>query len=276
MRSVYARVSWSTINAANALLVLTLPATVAAAARAAAQAGSYALVGVSGDNDPSHGAFYTYGVVMRLVPGLDGSVDVYENLAVMPLVYDGAPFATQRGTYSDTYTYAVGDTVFYPATATYYRLMQPTPAASKADRPVLAADGTVSVPWTPVSVPGYRAIRMRADGLPAAGQVLFREVMDRFGTFGAMLLPVNAPGAGPNPLLRSKVAAKAQAAFTLQVNGVVVGYAVFPAGKTIAGFSTVGSKSVQVNLGDIVEVFAPTTQDAPLSDVLGFLNLTVY
>lgn len=93
VRSVYARVPWNTINAANALLVLTLPSTAAAAARAAAQAGSYALVGVSGDNDATHGAFYTYGVVMRLVPGLDGSIDVYVNLADPKLTGSGFAYA---------------------------------------------------------------------------------------------------------------------------------------------------------------------------------------
>ncbi|MCJ2015575.1 hypothetical protein [Methylobacterium sp. J-076] len=93
VRSVYARVPWNTINATNALLVLTLPATAAAAARAAAQAGQFALIGVSGDSDATHGAFYTYGVVMRLVPGLDGTVDVYVNLADPKLTGSGFAYA---------------------------------------------------------------------------------------------------------------------------------------------------------------------------------------
>ena len=150
------------------------------------------------------------------------------------------------------------------------------PAGTKPDRPLVGADGSFTVPWAPVSVPGYRQIRVRADGLPAAGGVLFREMLDRYATFGAGLQPANAPGAGPLPLLTSKVAAKAQAALTIKVNGVIVAYAVFPAGKTYAGFSTVNNAAVQINLGDVLEVYAPATQDATLSDVLGFLNLTVY
>ncbi|MCJ2015577.1 hypothetical protein [Methylobacterium sp. J-076] len=205
----------------------------------------------------------------------DAAVDLASG-AMMPLVYDGAPFATQRGTYSDTYTYAVGDVVFYPATATYYRLMQPTPAASKPDRPILAADGTVSVPWTPVSVPGYRAIRIRADGLPAAGAVVCREMMDRFGTFGANMVPANAPGSGPSPILRAKTAAKALCYFTVKLNGTSIGLLAFAANSAVAGFTTTGGKTIQVNLGDVLEIFAPATQDATLADVLGFLNLTVY
>lgn len=107
--------------------------------------------------------------------------------ALMPLVYVGAPFATSRGTYSDTYVYQVGDSVFYPGTATYYRLMQTAPAGTKPDRPYLTADGSLQVPWAPVSIPTYEAIRIRVDGLPAAGARVMARMQDRFATFRGKL-----------------------------------------------------------------------------------------
>jgi hypothetical protein len=205
----------------------------------------------------------------------DAAVDLASG-ALMPLVYDGQPFATNRGTYSDTYAYQVGDSVFYPATATYYRLMQPAAAGTKPDRPYTAPDGSFQVPWTQVSLPNYRAIRIRADGMPAAGALVFREMMDRYATFGANMVPANAPGAGPSPVLRARTAAKALCYFTVKLNGAVIGLLAFGANSTVAGFTTTGGKNIQVSLGDVLEVFAPATQDATLADVLGFLNLTVY
>jgi hypothetical protein len=93
VRTPYSRFTWQVVNQANALLRLSLPASAKAAATAAAAAGRFAVIGVSGDNDPTHAAFFTYGKVMRVGPAPGGGVDVEVNLADPSVTGSGFAYA---------------------------------------------------------------------------------------------------------------------------------------------------------------------------------------
>lgn len=198
---------------------------------------------------------------------------------IVRLVLDGKPAQTQRGTYVDGATYVPGDVVFYPPTGTYYRCyLKGTPAGSKPNNPLQQADGTYTFPWGRVSVPAYRALRVRADGKPAAGALVQREMMDRYCQIG-----VNFTGSiqsnitlGPNSIVKSKAVAAASALFPVKLNGVIVGYIAFAANAAVAGSTTVNAQPVNVSPGDLIEVYAPATQDGTFADVYGYLTIIQY
>ncbi|MCJ2088483.1 hypothetical protein MKK88_21225 [Methylobacterium sp. E-005] len=213
---------------------------------------------------------------------ISDAADPAKDIAAGKLVavaYDGKPAQTQRGTYVDGATYVPGDVVFFPPTGTYYQMyLAGTPAGSKPNNPLQQADGTYTFPWGPVSLPAYRALRVRADGKPAAGALVQREMMDRYCQIG-----VNFTGAlqanislGPNSIVKSKTAPAAAAQLTVKLNGVAVGYIAFAAGSSLAGFATVNAQPVNVSPGDLLEVFAPTTQDTALADIYGYLTIIQY
>lgn len=209
----------------------------------------------------------------------DPAVDIASK-ALFVLVYDGRPAQTYKGVFAADATYAVGDTVSYTPTGTIYQLISDAPAGTLPTAYLQAADGTVTFPWAPVSLPGYRAIRIRLDGKPSASAVLVRELADRVGTFGTNLTNVAYDTRGPNSVVKSKIGATAQAQFALKVNGNVVGYITFApaaAGSPgVAGLSTTNAAPVNVAAGDLIEVIGPATQDATLSDLYGFLSLVQY
>lgn len=93
VRTPYSRFTWQVLNQANALLRLTLPASARAAAIAAAAAGKFAVIGVSGDNDPTRAAFFTYGKLMRVIPAPGGGVDCEVNLADPSVTSSGFAYA---------------------------------------------------------------------------------------------------------------------------------------------------------------------------------------
>ncbi|MGW9821949.1 hypothetical protein ACUXK4_004538 [Methylorubrum extorquens] len=72
-------VSWQVLTVTNAVLTLTVPDS--AAARDAARTGAAALIGVSGDRDPTHATLYVAGKVMAVKPAPGGKIDVVVNLA---------------------------------------------------------------------------------------------------------------------------------------------------------------------------------------------------
>jgi hypothetical protein len=129
-----------------------------------------------------------------------------------------------------------------------------------------------------VIIPAYRALRVRADGKPAAGALVQREMLDRYCQIG-----VNFTGAlqsnivlGPNSIVKSKAVAAASALFPVKMNGTVVGYIAFAANAAVAGFTTVNAQPVNISHGDLLEVYAPATQDSTLADVYGYLTIIQY
>lgn len=60
---------------------------------------------------------------------------------------------------------------------------------------------------------------------------------------------------------------------TLALSGTTIGTVAFAAGKTTATYMTTGGNPVLVNLGDIINLTAPATQDSALADLIGFIAL---
>lgn len=200
----------------------------------------------------------------------DPAVDL-GNGALLPLVYDGQPAQTPKGTYNAYATYALGDVVYYPATGTYYQLMSLAPAGTGPGTPIINGASYV-FPWAAITVATYRALRIRADGKPAAGAVVLRELLDRATAFGSNFNNTFAGTVGPLPIVKAKTGPAAAVTFKVMVNGTQVGSISFAQGATVATFSTPNSQPYMMSAGDLVEVLAPATADNTLADVYGFLN----
>jgi hypothetical protein len=205
----------------------------------------------------------------------DGPAEDLATGALLPLVYDGRPAQTMRGTYTDVVTYAPGDVVNNTRTGTYYQLVEAVPAGTKPTD--LIVDGpSFRLPWIPVSQPAYRAVRLRADGKPGPGTVLVREMIERGGAFGVAFGPVLEEFVGPAPRVTAKAAASGTTALRVFVNGNQFGTITFSAGSTNASFATLAPAARFVSVGDVLEVLGPTTADGTLSDVYGYLNLMLF
>ncbi|MFH6786617.1 hypothetical protein [Methylobacterium sp. MA0201] len=156
IRTPYARMAWQVRNIANARLVITVPAAAAAEAYLAAQRGWCAHVGVSGDKDPTHAAFYTVGTIMGVSPAPGGKVDVQVNLADPALVLSGAqPSIAGDAT-------AVGLPEFdglYP-----YDVNSPETAAIAGRRAFWLTDPTNHTPVIEDTVVGRRVVDLGGGG----------------------------------------------------------------------------------------------------------------
>jgi hypothetical protein len=60
---------------------------------------------------------------------------------------------------------------------------------------------------------------------------------------------------------------------TLALNGSTIGTVAFGAGKTVATFTTTGGVPFLSDLGDVLTLTAPATQDAALADLVGYAAL---
>ncbi|MEE7456786.1 hypothetical protein MPAR168_00740 [Methylorubrum populi] len=60
---------------------------------------------------------------------------------------------------------------------------------------------------------------------------------------------------------------------TLALNGPTTETVIFAVSKTTATYTTTGGNPVLVNLGDIITLTAPATQDAGLADLVGYVAL---
>lgn len=76
--------------------------------------------------------------------------------------------------------------------------------------------------------------------------------------------------------MKAKTAPEAAAQFTVMLNGVAVGYIAFGANGSIAAFTTVNTQPVNISPGDLLDVYAPATQDSTLADVYGYLTIIQY
>lgn len=78
------------------------------------------------------------------------------------------------------------------------------------------------------------------------------------------------------PKAGSTSSAKAGAApttLTLALDVRAIGTVPFAAGKATPTFTTTGGNPVLVNLGDVLTITAPATQDTALADLNGFIAL---
>ena len=95
-----------------------------------------------------------------------------------------------------------------------------------------------------------------SQGKPDASSSLFRLVAPR-----AFSLPQNLTGS----IAKSGTAATGSTIFTLKKNGTQIGTMTFAASGSTATFSF--ASAVSVAIGDIIDMVAPATQDATLSDI---------
>ena len=95
-----------------------------------------------------------------------------------------------------------------------------------------------------------------SQGKPDASSSLLRLVAPR-----AISLPQNLTGS----IAKSGTAATGSTVFTLKKNGTQIGTMTFAASGSTATFSF--ASAVSVAIGDIIDMVAPATQDATLSDI---------
>ena len=95
-----------------------------------------------------------------------------------------------------------------------------------------------------------------SQGKPDASSSLFRLVAPR-----AFTLPQNLTGS----IAKAGTAATGSTVFTLKKNGTQIGTMTFAASGTTATFSFASAASFTI--GDIIDLVAPSTQDATLADI---------
>ena len=95
-----------------------------------------------------------------------------------------------------------------------------------------------------------------SQGKPDASSSLFRLVAPR-----AFSLPQNLTGS----IAKAGTAATASTVFAIKKNGTQIGTMTFAASGSTASFSF--ASAVSVAIGDIIDMVAPATQDATLSDI---------
>jgi len=93
---------------------------------------------------------------------------------------------------------------------------------------------------------------------PTAGARLFLFIANRYTNYGADFAGSYA---------KCATTATAEAVFTIKKNGDTIGTITFSAGVTAGVFASTGSAVYSLAPGDILEVVAPSPQDATLADV---------
>jgi hypothetical protein len=121
---------------------------------------------------------------------------------------------------------------------------------------IVASRGTNLVALAASAVGGLYDIGLFIPGQPAASAMVFQFVVPR-----AIALPVNLAGS----LAKAGTAATLAAAFTLRRNGSNIGTIDFAGGSTTATFALAGGAAFAA--GDVLEILAPSPQDATLADV---------
>jgi hypothetical protein len=119
-------------------------------------------------------------------------------------------------------------------------------ATTKADSALSAANTAAAI----YDIGGF------SQGKPDVSSSLFRLAAPR-----AFTLPANLAGS----IAKAGTAATASTVFIIKKNGSQIGTMTFAAGGSTASFSLASQVSVAV--GDIIDMVAPATQDATLSDV---------
>jgi hypothetical protein len=121
---------------------------------------------------------------------------------------------------------------------------------------IVGSRGTNLVALAASAVGGLYDFGMFIPGQPAASAMVFQFAVPR-----AISFPVNLVGS----LARAGTAATSAASFTLRKNGSNIGTIDFAAGTATAPFALAGGAAFAA--GDVLEILAPSPQDATLAHV---------
>jgi hypothetical protein len=121
---------------------------------------------------------------------------------------------------------------------------------------IVGSRGTSLVPLAAAAVGGLYDIGLFIPGQPAASAMVFQFVVPR-----AIGFPVNLVGS----LAKAGTAATSAASFTLRKNGSNIGTIDFAGGAAAGTFTLAGGAVFAA--GDVLEMLAPSPQDATLADV---------
>ncbi|KQP91361.1 hypothetical protein ASF60_18125 [Methylobacterium sp. Leaf113] len=115
-----------------------------------------------------------------------------------------------------------------------------------------------------------RTARIATVGKPAAGALLIRSMIHRTGYIGP-----NQKGSTDfnGSQVKAGTAPAAAVTLTLAVNGGAVGTVAFAAGSKTGTFTTAGGQAIPVQIGDVISLTAPASQDAALADLIGFIAI---
>jgi hypothetical protein len=180
-----------------------------------------------------------------------------------------------RGNYSTLVTYAPGDVVTADS-GERYQLFEAAPAGTTPGAPLTAngqlvvRDGRLVFPWGQLTVESLVPFRFATVGKPGASAVLLRSMVARTGYIGP-----NHKGStdfnGSN--VKAGAAPAAAVTLTLAVNGGAVGTVNFAAGSKVGTFTTTSGQAIPVQIGDVMTLTAPATQDTALADLIGLIAI---
>ncbi len=131
-----------------------------------------------------------------------------------------------------------------------------TVALRSGELSIVGSRGASLVALAASAVGGLYDIGLFIPGQPAASAMVFQFVVPR-----AIAVPVNLIGS----LAKAGTAATSAASFTLRKNGSNIGTIDFAAGAATATFTLAAGAVFAA--GDVLEMLAPSPQDATLSDV---------
>jgi hypothetical protein len=131
-----------------------------------------------------------------------------------------------------------------------------TVALRSGELSIVGSRGTSLVTLAASAIGGLYDIALFIPGQPAASAMVFQFVVPR-----AISFPVDLVGS----LAKAGTAATSAAAFTLRRNGSNIGSVDFAGGASAATFTLAGGGIFAA--GDVLEILAPSPQDATLADV---------